>query len=58
MIGALVTIAGILIFWAIFAGAHLVIHLGECAKQLKRIADAAEKRNDLYCKKEGINRFK
>lgn len=31
--------------------------ISECAKELKRIADAAEKKNDLYCKKEGINRY-
>lgn len=32
--------------------------LATCAAQLKRIAAALEKANDLYMKQNGINRFK
>lgn len=48
----------VFIVCAVVGSVNLLVSLPECAAQLKRIAAALEKANDLYMKQNGINRFK
>jgi hypothetical protein len=43
---------------AVFLVGNFLLALPVCATELKRIAAALEKANDLYMKQNGINRFK